>query len=114
LPAGAWTLRGSRSRPSYRYRSASHDGPITRIALRADRLSVAGGGGAFGYTLDEPRQARVAVRLVLGTGAVLCADAPPRTRGRPPTSAKYDAVDRFRAAAKTPAPPACPQLPIDG
>jgi hypothetical protein len=114
LAPDGWTLGGSPARPSYRYRNASGDAPITRISLRADRLAVSGGGPGFGYTLDEPRQGRVAVRLALGTAAVLCADAPPRTRGRPPTSANYDAVDRFRAAAKTPAPAACPQLPIDG
>ena len=112
LDGGGWTASGSLAKPKYRYRDTT--GPISRVSLRADRVTITGGRTGFGYTLDEPRQGRMAIRLVLGSALVLCADAPPRATGHPPTITRYDTLDRFTAAPGAPAPAACPQLPIDG
>lgn len=81
---------------------------------QANSWRVKGGNASFAYTLDEPAQQRVALRLQLGTTKLLCADAPPKASGHPPSTAKYDKVDYFKAASKAPAPAACPQLPIAG
>ena len=70
---------------------------MSRVTLETDSLSVTGGR-----------------RLFLGSATTFCADAPVRTSGHPPGTAQYDRVDRFKAAAKVPAPLACPQLPVAG
>ena len=46
--------------------------------VQADKIVVKGGRATFGYTLDEPSQGRVAVRVVLGGNVGWCADAPER------------------------------------
>jgi DNA-binding beta-propeller fold protein YncE len=102
LAAAGWSRSGSPTRPTYNFRSS---GPITRVTLTSTRLTIRGGRADFGYSLDEPRQGRIALRLVLGDGAVLCADSPP-------SSPKTDRVDWFKGSAKTAPPPFCPQLPV--
>jgi hypothetical protein len=114
LNAAKWSASGSATSPTYRYQNTDRAKPISKVSVRADRVAVTGGRAGFGYTLDEPRQGGIAIRLARGTAAVLCADAPARATGRPPTTRKYDTVDRFKAAPKTPAPVVCPQLPIQG
>jgi hypothetical protein len=107
LPAAGWTLQGS---TGYRFTNPDPDGAIKRITVRVDSLTVRGGGAQWGYTLEEPSQGRVAVRLTLGSAAGWCADAPAKARGNPPTTARYDTVDKFVAEPKTPPPAACPPV----
>jgi YVTN family beta-propeller protein len=114
LPAAGWRLLGSAARPKgYRFKGDSN-GPITRVDVRADRVSIRGGRALWTYTLDEQAQGRVAVRLSLGDATGWCADAPARTRGNPPSSAKFDHPGRFVAARQAPPPPACPPVPGAG
>ena len=81
LHAGAGTFRTDRANEPtlYRYRNTGAAAPISRVRVRTDRLVVAGGGAGFGYTLDEPRQGRLALRLALGA-ALCCARTRPRAR----------------------------------
>jgi hypothetical protein len=81
------------------------------VVVKADSITIKGGKAAWTYSLDEPAQGRVAVRLRLGLLDGWCADAPARTRGTPPSSAKYDHPGLFKAAPKTPAPASCPAIP---
>ena len=50
---------------SYRFTGPS-DGPIKRVVVGGDRITVKGGKALFAYTLDEPAQGSVAVQLALG------------------------------------------------
>jgi len=104
LPASRWSAR----RRGYRYRDPQ--GPIRSVVLRPDLLVVRGGGSAWGYTLDEPRQGRIAVRLDL-TSRTLCAEAPARSRGNPPSTEASDRPGRFIAARPSPPPASCPPVP---
>jgi len=112
LPASGWSRGGTTAKPRFTYRATAPSDPITRIVLAADVLTVKGGRAGFGYSLDEPRQGRIAVRLGLGTATVVCAEAPARTNGSPPSPAKFDRVDRFTGAPGAPAPAVCPPLPV--
>jgi YVTN family beta-propeller protein len=102
IPAGlGWTILGSPSSfKGYRWKGT---GAITSITVRPDSLVVKGGKASFGYTLDEPSQGRVAVRVVLGGNVGWCADAPGK--------AGSDRVNKFVAVKRTPAPGACPARP---
>jgi DNA-binding beta-propeller fold protein YncE len=103
-----WSRLGTAAKPKgYRWKGDKTD-PIQSLIVKADSISIRGGRAAFGYTLDETQQGRVAIHLTLGTAVAWCTDAPARTRGNPPSSAQYDRIDRFTAAPKTPAPPFCP------
>ena len=110
LPAANWSLIGSVSKPrGWRFKDANPDGPIRSVLLKNDRLKVNGGRANWTYTLNEPMQGSVAVRLESGTSA-WCADGPAKATGNPPSTAKHDRVDRFRAEPKSPAPVSCPPL----
>jgi len=100
LPASGWSVLGA---DGFRFKASG--APVRSVSVKRDRIKVSGGGASFGYTLDEPRQGSVALRLVLGTGAAWCAEA-----GRPPFPPRFDVVDRF-TGAKTPPPAVCPALP---
>jgi hypothetical protein len=76
---------------------------VQAVRVKVDGLVVKGGGSAFGYTLDEPSQGRVAVRLALGAGIRWCAEAP--------AAAGQDGVDRFVGERDAPAPAFCPPTP---
>jgi len=110
--ASGWSVLGTPSRfKGYRYRSTDPNGPVRAILVTPDRITVKGGKADWSYTLDEPSQGRVAVRLTLGTGGAWCADAPARQSGNPPSTAGNDRVDKFVAQPNTPAPAACPPSP---
>jgi DNA-binding beta-propeller fold protein YncE len=101
LPASGWKIRAG-SVPSYRYRSADHDAAVSSVIVKRDGISVRGGRAGFAYSLNEPSQRAIAVRLTLGSGARWCAEAAP---SRPAN----DRVDRFSGDG---APPAfCPPRP---
>ena len=106
LPASGWSVSTG---GTYRFRDAS--APISRVTVGADRLSVSGGGTGFAYTLDEPTQGRIAIRLTLGTERPWCAEAPAKIGGNPPSTASSDRPGRFIAQPRTLAPPACPPVP---
>jgi len=109
LPAAGWTADGSATTPSgYRWTATSRTDPVMRIIVRANRLRIRAGGTAWTYTLNEPQQGAIAVKLRLGTGVPWCASAPAKTSGTPPTSTSFDRVDRFVAARNTPPPLVCP------
>ena len=99
LPASGWHWNGSL------YTFVDPNGPILRVYVRPYKLYVRGGGAGWGYTLDEPSQGRIGVRLRFGAGIEWCADAP----ALPPAST-YDRQDKFWSA-KTSAPGTCPPLP---
>jgi hypothetical protein len=101
LPADGWRPIGSGATPKgYRFTSAS--GPIQRVTVKAHRIAVRGGSAAFPYTLDEPFQGSVAVRLRLGQDVTWCAES------RPPYFPKPDHPGKFAARPNTPPPAACP------
>jgi YVTN family beta-propeller protein len=109
LAMKGWRAVGRRSRPKgFTFRARR--GPIASVVVARGKIVVAGGGASFRYTLDEPAQLRIAVRLTLGTDAGWCAVVTPRSTGRPPSTAKTDRVDRF-LGGPSPAPSSCPTLP---
>ena len=99
LMASQWRLRGTLTKPEYRYRSST--GSIRAVTLRADRLVIRGGGSEWDYTLNEPSQGSVAVRFFLGDGG-WCAIVPPSAASR------SDTVDRYEGQPNAPAPAVCP------
>jgi len=111
LPAAGWRILGSDAKPKgYRFDGKRTGSRVKRVVLKPDAIKVK---GALAYSLDEPAQGRVAVRLVpglFGEGG-WCAVAPPKQRGRDASTAKSDRPGRFIGAPGTPAPEACPALP---
>jgi mono/diheme cytochrome c family protein len=108
LPASGWRRAGSAKRPKgYRFRGAGQ-----RVLLGPDVLKVRMRGLAA-YSLDEPAQGRVAVRLASGllTGGGWCASAPAKPRGRHASTAKSDRPGRFLAKPQSPPPNVCPPEP---
>jgi hypothetical protein len=101
LPADGWKAAGG-SVPSYRFRSSDPAAAISTVEVKRDAITVRGGRASFGYTLGEPTQRRVAVRLTLGSGARWCAEAAPSRPGD-------DRVDHFTGAGVPPA--FCPPRP---
>jgi hypothetical protein len=102
LPVGNWlpvSVKG------YRFKAASSTDPIQRIVVKGDSIRIRGGKANFGYTLDEPAQGSVAVRLRLGAGATWCASSPAKIGG------SYDVPGQFVGQTKSPAPVVCPPLP---
>ena len=111
LPASNWSRVGV---GGYRYRDPDPSGPKLRLSMTNDKLSVHASGASWGYTLDEPLQRRVAVRLTVGLGVFSwCSDAPAKVSGSPPTTAPNDHAGRFAGFRNT--PPLgigkCPPLP---
>ncbi|HSV05122.1 MAG TPA: hypothetical protein VLI07_01340, partial [Candidatus Binatus sp.] len=105
LPAANWTVSGTTS-PIYRFRDKNMNGPVSTIVVKADKIVIRGGHSNWLYTLNEPKQGRVAVRLTLGTGAGWCAEA-----GQLSFPASVDRPDEFMAMRDTPAPASCPATP---
>jgi hypothetical protein len=98
LPATQWSASGS----GYTFRGS---GAVTTVRVRADRLTVRGGKALWPYTLDEPSQGRIAVRLTLGDGVDWCAEAVVAIGG------DDDRSGRFRVK-RSAAPIACPVPPL--
>lgn len=108
LPAPGWQAQGSLQRPrGFVFRDRAPDAPVTQVTIAPDQLSVRANGAGWTYTLDEPQQSRVAVRLDLG-GSAWCAAAMARTSGKPPSTTANDAPGKFTAQAKSPPPALCP------
>ena len=108
LPASGWKLLGSSTAPKgFKFTGTDPSGPISRVYVKADQLKLRGGKANWAYTLNEPSQGRIAVRLQLGSATPWCTDAP----AKPSDSGKNDHVDEFTAQPKTPAPEVCPPAP---
>jgi hypothetical protein len=108
LPAAGWRLLGSSlAQRGFEFRDASPAAPIATVVVKTDALSVKGKWPGWNYTLDEALQGRVGVRLRLGDVA-WCADAAARTSGAPPSSTRFDRVDRFDGQRSAVPPPVCP------
>jgi DNA-binding beta-propeller fold protein YncE len=99
LPPSHWRAVGSATEPKG-YRFDDKASPISRVSVLPDKLQIKGGGETWRYTLDEPSQSAIAVRLRLGTGLITCASAP--------ASPGKDTVNKFTAEKHAPAPAACP------
>ncbi len=106
LAPANWKALGNDTNPrGYRFRDRSRTGPVTRIVVKTDTIRVTAGKDDWLYTLDEPSQGRIAVRLRFGTSVQWCADVPPRA------GSVNDRSDHFRGEPKTAAPAACPPVP---
>ena len=111
LAAANWKAIGGSSIVGYRYTGPDSNGPVRAVVLKNDYLAIRGGKTNWTYTLDEPAQGRVAVRLTLNNGAGWCADAPAKLSGSPPSTANTDKQDKFVAQPSSPPPASCPALP---
>jgi hypothetical protein len=109
LAPQGWRLLGSETNPrGYRYRGKdAGDSIIKSMIIKSDVLKVK---GVSFYSLDEPAQGQVAVKIFSGLVA-WCTDAPAKATGSPPSTAKNDRPGKFVAQPKTPAPGACPAVP---
>ena len=107
LPAVGWQAQGSAQRPrGFVYRDRAPNAPVAQLTLAPDQLVVRATGAGWTYTLDEPQQTRVALRLDLG-GSEWCAEAAARASGNPPSTAASDAPGKFTARVKSPPPALC-------
>jgi len=104
LPAGPqWTPLGSPASPKgYRYRGPT-GGTVQKVVVKDDLLRVKAKGASFGYTLDEPAQGSIAVRLAAGGSLTWCGVSAPRLG--------LDTQDSFVGVKDSPAPPSCPAVP---
>ncbi len=114
LPAESWLaqISGAGEIERYRYRDPQRaNGPISSLTVDSrGNLRLKGKGASWLYTLDEPAQGAIAVRLELGSGATWCALFPAKTSGNPPSTAKHDSVDEFTGAPNSPPPATCPAV----
>jgi hypothetical protein len=109
LPASFWEASTSAGGgPRYRFRGVD---AIKKVDVKDNRITIRGGKSRWNYTLDEPSQGSIAVRLLLGTTPGWCANAPAKASGVPPSTARNDRVDKFTGQKNTPPPGACPAVP---
>jgi hypothetical protein len=104
LAAGSqWSLLGTPSSPKgYRYRGSSTDA-VRKVVVKADQLTVTARGAGFGYSLDEPSQGAIAVRVTAGGVTTWCGLSMPRPG--------LDVQDKFTGITDAPAPAVCPAVP---
>lgn len=106
LPATGWTASGS----GFRYRDLeSANGPCRVAALRKGTTFKAvctATRSPIDYTLDEPAQATVGVRIIAGP-IVYCADFGGAERGDIPGK-RFKGRNAFAPLTCRPAPAACP------
>jgi DNA-binding beta-propeller fold protein YncE len=95
LPASGWQRTGSG------YKHCPKGTTVRCVTVRPHSFTVKLEGTDIGYTLDERRQGRLAVRLTLGTGVQWCAES----------GARIDVPGRFRGARATGVVGPCPVAP---
>ena len=100
LPAAGWSLAGT---DGFAFKGGA---PLTRALVKRDKLKLLLK-GAFDYSLDEPAQGAVAVRLTFAGGG-WCAAASAKVSGSPPSTAASDRPGRFIGTKNAPAPASCP------
>jgi len=107
LPAARWRLQGSPPHDHrFLYANDPATTPVWKVWIKGPKITVRGGKQHWGYTLDEPSQGSIAIRLTVGSEATYCTEVPPRM---PATS--FDRRDRFQGQPRSPAPVVCPPLP---
>ncbi len=111
LPASGWRAVGGSAFRGYRYRAASSSAAVTRVTLLFDRLGVVGGGVQLTYSLDEPAQGSVALRLQLGAQRPWCVNVPAKTSGSPPSTTASDHPGKFLGQKVTIPTAVCPTAP---
>jgi YVTN family beta-propeller protein len=111
LPASGWSPIGNATVPSgWRFRGDA-GAAIRTVMVKGDRIVLRGGKAAWSYSLDEPSQGRVAVRLQLGSDRGWCAATAATPVGNPPSTAKTDRPGLFKAPKGSDAPAGCPLVP---
>jgi DNA-binding beta-propeller fold protein YncE len=104
LPAKSWR----RTKYGYQFRDPRSDAPVSRVSLRRGSIRIRAS-ESIGYSLDEPRQGRIALRLTLGVAVQWCAETGARLQGRARRAA--DRPGRFLGEGSAVAPDSCPQVP---
>jgi len=108
LPQSGWKRTGTASKPGYRYGDSKRLlGPIVAATLSNGTLTIRGRGSEL-YPLTGAPQGTVALRLTVGEDIQFCAAAPAKT------GANNDTTRRFVSVRNTPAPLACPPIPVQG
>ncbi|MEW6268470.1 MAG: hypothetical protein AB1689_04130 [Thermodesulfobacteriota bacterium] len=114
LPAARWRASGGATVTRYVYGDPRGvDGPIRSVTVTASSLSLRGQGEQL-LSLASAPQNEVALRVQLGSLVQLCASAPAKATGNPPSTAKNDTTAKFVGTPNTPAPATCPPLPVPG
>jgi len=70
---------------------------VKKVSITGDKLSIVAGRAKWGYSLNEPQQGGLAIRMVLGTGIEWCTAA---------VAGKVDVTDKFIGESTAP-PVAC-------
>jgi hypothetical protein len=112
LPASGWSRVGGSTLKGWRFKDPT--GPIKSVVVKQDQITLKSGKGGWSYTLDEPRQGRVAVRLRLANTDGWCADVPALAKDGPQPTATSDHPGLFKGEHKAPAPAVCPAEPGGG
>ena len=104
LPAGPnWALLGSPGSPKgYRYKGTAGE-TVRKVIIKGDLLKVRAKGVGVGYSLNEPQQGSIAVRVASGGSITWCSLSPPKPG--------FDVQDMFVGLKDAPAPGACPAVP---
>jgi hypothetical protein len=108
--SSGWSAVGNASSPKgWRYRSTDLSSPVRSVLVEADKIVVKAGAASFGYTVDEPMQGSVGVRLLLGQIA-WCATAPAKATGirpRRPATTPSTGSSRSQRRRRLPAVRRC-------
>ena len=102
LPASGWKIRAGSCQLSLPQRR-SRRGRLERDREARRDLGAGRDGAGFAYTLDEPSQRAIAVRLTLGSGVRWCAEARAES-GRETTASTASAVTVRRPRSAPPRP----------
>jgi hypothetical protein len=108
---GGWSAIGTGANLGWKFKSTDSSSAVSSVVVEVDKITVKGGKSAFSYSLNGSPQGSVGVRLLLGSTNGWCADAPAKTSGNPPSTARNDTVDKFVGEPKSPPPSLCPALP---
>ena len=113
--AGSWTVSGDPSRPKYRYRDSHFsNGPCKSVKIQDGKLVSASCNAKLSpiaYSLDEPSQGAMAVRLTSGTTTWCAAFGGRVTRDSGTDPPVPGGRGQFKAS-DAPRPMACPVAPV--